>query len=141
MTRYEFVDSMPKALDQMFLEGFILVQPNAVPTPIAQVGAVDVLPSDWAYPAVVSLMEDYGVNLVYPDRTFRGNRALTAGQCIEYLNSILASNLQLSDLSPYLKIDPSISTFEEQPVPRGTFAVFLLRSLQEARDRGALFRE
>jgi hypothetical protein len=37
----------------------------------------DIRPSDWAYQAVQSLVERYGVLTGYPDRTFRGNRSLT----------------------------------------------------------------
>lgn len=37
----------------------------------------DVQPSDWAYTALRSLIERYGILTGYPDRTFRGNRAMT----------------------------------------------------------------
>jgi hypothetical protein len=37
----------------------------------------DVRPTDWAYEALRSLVERYGCIAGYPDRTFRGNRALT----------------------------------------------------------------
>ncbi|MBP5975142.1 iron uptake porin [Brasilonema sp. CT11] len=37
----------------------------------------DVQPSDWAYQALRSLMERYGVLSGYPDHTFRGNRPLS----------------------------------------------------------------
>lgn len=49
--------------------------------PLGQVRSVDELsdvqPGDWAYQAVKSLIEKYGVITGYSDRTFRGNRALT----------------------------------------------------------------
>lgn len=49
--------------------------------PMEQVNSVselsDVRPGDWAYEAVRSLVERYGILTGYPDRTFRGNRPLT----------------------------------------------------------------
>ncbi|BAU10410.1 S-layer domain-containing protein [Leptolyngbya sp. NIES-3755] len=40
----------------------------------------DVRPTDWAFQAVQSLVERYGVLTGYPDRTFRGNRPLTRNE-------------------------------------------------------------
>ena len=37
----------------------------------------DVRPTDWAFTALQSLVERYGVIAGYPDRTFRGKQALT----------------------------------------------------------------
>ncbi len=37
----------------------------------------DVKPTDWAFQALQSLVERYGCIVGYPDKTFRGNRALT----------------------------------------------------------------
>ncbi|MEX0267624.1 iron uptake porin [Leptolyngbyaceae cyanobacterium UHCC 1019] len=37
----------------------------------------DVRPTDWAFQALQSLVERYGCIVGYPDKTFRGNRALT----------------------------------------------------------------
>jgi hypothetical protein len=37
----------------------------------------DVQPADWAYQALKSLIERYGIRFGYPDNLFRGNRALT----------------------------------------------------------------
>jgi hypothetical protein len=48
---------------------------------LAQITSVseltDVLPSDWAFQALQSLVENYGCIQGYPDRTFRGQRSLT----------------------------------------------------------------
>jgi hypothetical protein len=44
-------------------------------TSVAQLS--DVKPTDWAFQALQSLVERYGCIVGYPDRTFRGNRALT----------------------------------------------------------------
>ncbi|MBN8563960.1 MAG: carbohydrate porin [Leptolyngbya sp. UWPOB_LEPTO1] len=52
--------------------------------PMEQVTTVseltDIRPSDWAYQAVKSLVERYGILSGYPDRTFRGNRPLTRNE-------------------------------------------------------------
>ncbi|MGG6264946.1 iron uptake porin [Leptolyngbya sp. AN03gr2] len=52
--------------------------------PMDQVTSVselsDVRPTDWAFQAVQSLVERYGVLAGYPDRTFRGNRPLTRNE-------------------------------------------------------------
>jgi hypothetical protein len=37
----------------------------------------DVQPGDWAYEALRSLVERYGMISCYPDGTFRGNRSLS----------------------------------------------------------------
>lgn len=37
----------------------------------------DVQPTDWAFQALQSLVERYGCIAGYPNKTFRGNRALT----------------------------------------------------------------
>ncbi len=49
----------------------------------------DVQPSDWAYEALRSLVERYGCIAGYPDRTFRGNRALTRYEFAAGLNACL----------------------------------------------------
>ena len=37
----------------------------------------DVKPTDWAFQALQSLVERYGCIAGYPDKTYRGNRAMT----------------------------------------------------------------
>lgn len=49
----------------------------------------DVQPGDWAYEAVRSLVERYGVITGYPDGTFRGNRSLTRYEFAAALARIL----------------------------------------------------
>jgi Carbohydrate-selective porin, OprB family/S-layer homology domain len=66
---------------------------NAATTPIAQVTSVaqmvDVKPTDWAFSALQSLVERYGCIAGYPDKTFRGNRALTRFEFAAGLNACL----------------------------------------------------
>ena len=62
--------------------------------PMAQVSSVseltDVKPTDWAYQALQSLVERYGVLVGFPDATFRGNRTLTRYEFAAALNQLLA---------------------------------------------------
>lgn len=58
--------------------------------PMAQVTSVaelsDVQPTDWAFQALQSIVERYGVVSGYPDRTFRGNRAMSRYEFAAGLN-------------------------------------------------------
>ncbi len=54
----------------------------------------DVLPTDWAFQSVQSLVERYGCIAGYPDGTFRGNRAATRYELAAALNACLD---QISD--------------------------------------------
>ncbi|MBA2749609.1 MAG: carbohydrate porin, partial [Tatlockia sp.] len=60
---------------------------------LAQVTAVDelgdVLPTDWAYLALASLIQRYGAISGYPDGTFRGNRSLSRYEFAAALQGVL----------------------------------------------------
>lgn len=60
---------------------------------ISQVTSVselrDVEPTEWAYEALRSLVERYGCIVGYPDRTFRGNRALSRWEFAAGLNACM----------------------------------------------------
>jgi hypothetical protein len=69
---------------------------------MAQVTSVsqlsDVKPTDWAFQALQSLVERYGCIAGYPDRTYRGNRAMTRYEfaaglnaCMEKINQLIAA--------------------------------------------------
>ena len=49
----------------------------------------DVNPNDWAFQALQSLVERYGCIVGYPDKTYRGNRALTRYEFAAGLNACL----------------------------------------------------
>jgi hypothetical protein len=51
----------------------------------------DIAPSDWAYEALKGLVERYGCIVGYPDRTFRGDRALSRWEFAAGLNACLNS--------------------------------------------------
>jgi hypothetical protein len=74
----------------------------AEPTTMDQVTSVsqlsDVKPTDWAFQALQSLVERYGCIAGYPDRTYRGNRALTRYEfaaglnaCLDRVNELIAA--------------------------------------------------
>jgi Carbohydrate-selective porin, OprB family/S-layer homology domain len=76
---------------------------NAGATRVGQVTSVsqlsDVKPSDWAFQSLQSLVERYGCVVGYPDKTYRGNRALTryefaAGlnSCMDRVNELIAAS-------------------------------------------------
>ncbi|MCS6960811.1 MAG: iron uptake porin [Pseudanabaenaceae cyanobacterium SKYGB_i_bin29] len=74
------------------------------PSNISQVTSVselsDVRPTDWAFSALQSLVERYGCIEGYPNRTYRGNRALTRYEfaaglnaCLDKINEIISAGL------------------------------------------------
>ena len=66
---------------------------NPTEDPMAQVTSVsqlsDVKPGDWAFQALQTLVERYGVVVGYPDGTFRGNRPLTRSEFSAALSVVL----------------------------------------------------
>lgn len=71
---------------------------------VAQVTSVselsDVKPTDWAFSALQSLVERYGCIEGYPDRTFRGQRALSRFEfaaglnaCLDKINEVISAGL------------------------------------------------
>jgi hypothetical protein len=71
---------------------------------VAQVTSVselaDVKPTDWAFSALQSLVERYGCIEGYPDRTFRGQRALSRYEfaaglnaCLDKVNEVISAGL------------------------------------------------
>jgi hypothetical protein len=60
----------------------------------------DVRPTDWAFTALQSLVERYGCIAGYPDRTYRGQRALSRFEfaaglnaCLDKINEIISAGL------------------------------------------------
>jgi Carbohydrate-selective porin, OprB family/S-layer homology domain len=85
-------------------EAVLSANPEAPETAsMAQVTSVsqlsDVKPSDWAFQALQSLVERYGCIVGYPDRSYRGNRALTRYEfaaglnaCMDKVNELIAAS-------------------------------------------------
>lgn len=73
---------------------------SALPVDLAQITSVDdlgdVLPTDWAYTALQSLVEQYQCLEGYPDRTFRGDRPLTRYEFAAGLNACLDNILAIA---------------------------------------------
>ncbi|AUT02439.1 hypothetical protein CLI64_19720 [Nostoc sp. CENA543] len=81
----------------------------------------DVRPTDWAFQALQSLVERYGVIAGYPDGTFKGNRALTRYEfaaglnaALDRLNELIASNtgelVRKEDLATLQKLQEQFAT-------------------------------
>jgi Carbohydrate-selective porin, OprB family/S-layer homology domain len=74
-------------------------EPNAQNvTSVSQLS--DVKPTDWAFTALQSLVERYGCIAGYPDRTYRGQRAMTRYEfaaglnaCLDKINEIITAGL------------------------------------------------
>jgi len=59
----------------------------------------DVQPTDWAFQVLQSLVERYGCIVGYPDRTYKGNQALTRYEfaaglnaCLDKINELIAAS-------------------------------------------------
>jgi hypothetical protein len=76
-----------------------LESPHHIDDSMSQVTSVsqlaDVQPTDWAYQALQSLVERYGIIQGYPDGLFRGNRALTRYEFAAGVNAAMDRITQL----------------------------------------------
>ena len=94
----DVIDTESAAVESAAFESVADV-PVAEPIQLAQVTSVselsDVQPSDWAFTALQRLVEEYGCLEGYPDRTYRGNRALTRYEFAAGLNACLDVVIQL----------------------------------------------
>ncbi len=81
-----------------------LSRPKAGSGNLSQVTSVselsDVQPTDWAFGALQSLVERYGCIEGYPDRTYRGQRAMTRFEfaaglnaCLDKINEVISAGL------------------------------------------------
>ena len=78
-------------------EGVVSANGAGQVTSVSQLS--DVRPTDWAFQALQSLVERYGCIAGYPDRTYRGNRALTRYEfaaglnaCLDRVNELIAAS-------------------------------------------------
>ncbi|MBD1857308.1 MULTISPECIES: iron uptake porin [Leptolyngbya] len=78
-------------------EGVVSANDAGQVTSVSQLS--DVRPTDWAFQALQSLVERYGCIAGYPDRTYRGNRALTRYEfaaglnaCLDRVNELIAAS-------------------------------------------------
>ncbi|MEB3294119.1 MAG: iron uptake porin [Synechococcales bacterium] len=91
-----------KTQDSTSVASLSQVQAYNADAPMAQVTSVsqlsDVKPTDWAFQALQSLVERYGCIAGYPDKTYRGNRAMTRYEfaaglnaCMDRVNELIAA--------------------------------------------------
>ncbi len=80
------------------LENFALLSESAFEQVTSVSQLTDVRPTDWAFQALQSLVERYGCIVGYPDRTYRGNQALTRYEfaaglnaCLDRINELIAA--------------------------------------------------
>jgi hypothetical protein len=80
----------------------------------------DVKPTDWAFQALQSLVERYGCIAGYPDKTYRGNRAMTRYEfaaglnaCMDRVNDLIAAStadtVKKEDLETLRKLQEQFS--------------------------------
>ncbi len=62
---------------------------NTIPAVTSVSQLSDVKPTDWAFQALQSLVERYGCIAGYPDKTYRGNRAMTRYEFAAGLNACM----------------------------------------------------
>lgn len=81
----------------------------------------DVKPTDWAFQALQSLVERYGCIIGYPDKTYRGNRALSRYEfaaglnaCLDRVNELIAAAtsdlVKKQDLETLRKLQEEFAT-------------------------------
>lgn len=110
----EHTSTLPNASDDWHQQKLEEIANLSRLTPVAQVaethsGAIvgqvtsvsqlsDVRPTDWAFQALQSLVERYGCIVGYPDKTYRGNQAISRYEfaaglnaCMDRINELLAS--------------------------------------------------
>ncbi len=95
------------------------VLPAQAEVELEQVTAVsqlsDVKPTDWAFQSLQSLVERYGCIAGYPDKTYRGNRAITRYEfaaglnaCVDRVNDLIsastANSVKKEDLAVLRKL-------------------------------------
>jgi hypothetical protein len=98
----EPIGSLPQSANTLSqVEAYTLSDADADPvqsqvTSVSQLS--DVKPTDWAFQALQSLVERYGCIVGYPDKTYRGNRALSryefaagVNACLDRINELLAA--------------------------------------------------
>ncbi len=68
--------------------------------PISSVSQLtDVKPTDWYFNDLQSLIERFGISVGYPDKTFKGNHALSRAEAVTLLNQALERVVKLIEVS------------------------------------------
>lgn len=95
----------------------------------------DIRPTDPEFPAVQSVVERYGINVGFPDRTFRGKQPLTRGDFVIYLseamdriNEFLAAGT--ADVLDVAKINNDLDVVSQQLNPKSNTIVRRIEQIQ-----------
>ncbi len=102
-----------------------LGQESMAPETMEQVTSVsslmDLAPTHWAFQALQSLVERYGCIAGYPDRTYRGNRALTRYEfaaglnaCLDRVNELIAAGTNLVKKEDLAKLQTLQTEFAKE---------------------------
>ncbi len=92
------ITAQPQSIDDQTTSDVSQNDPSSLDqvTSVAQLS--DVRPTDWSFQALQSLVERHGCIVGYPDKTFRGNHALTRYEfaaglnaCIDRINELIAA--------------------------------------------------
>lgn len=81
----------------------------------------DVSPVDWSYQALKNLVENYGCIVGYPDRTYRGDRALSRNEFAAGLNACLEQlerrllEARGQGQAAYMGTPPGVQAIPEEP--------------------------
>jgi BMFP domain-containing protein YqiC len=99
---WKTIPATPTAIAQTIPDTTLEEETSSTDTSMQQVTSVtqlaDVQPTDWAFQALQLLVERYGCIAGYPDRTYRGNRAMTRYEfaaglnaCLDQVNKLIAT--------------------------------------------------
>ncbi|CAN1212616.1 S-layer protein [Tumidithrix helvetica PCC 7403] len=97
-TEPQLSPDVPNLSSQVRANDLPIAELNAQVTSVSQLS--DVRPTDWAFTALQSLVERYGCIAGYPDRTYRGQRAMSRYEfaaglnaCLDKINEIISAGL------------------------------------------------
>ncbi|WP_096621915.1 iron uptake porin [Calothrix sp. NIES-3974] len=125
VTSHPVRESAPRPIASEFMETEKREEQIEIPGEMEQVTSVsqleDILPSDWAFNALQTLVERYGCISGYPDGTFRGNRSMTryefaagVNACWEMINELISQNrenrVQQEDLVVLQRLQEEFTT-------------------------------
>lgn len=95
----------------------------------------DIRPTDWAFQALQALVERYGVVTGFPDRTFRGNQALTRDEFAAALTQVFAKVEEMLESGQIAQIREDLNTLRRLQATYGRITVNLGDRLDQLRDR------
>ncbi|MGC9528589.1 MAG: S-layer protein [Limnospira sp.] len=73
----------------------------------------DIQPTDWAFQAIQSLAERWGMPLAYPDLLFRGNKAARRGELAQWFQGFISQANQLVNVTSAGNTQSDLATPED----------------------------